>query len=161
MQNGFIQTGLLSKLRKNSGFVSGYRFSDTASASKSVAPLGAGSRVSTFSATSSHELSKGSGQLPRFGMLVGIFLAQTVRGFEHVSWHSNSRLAQDLHVAAASRLRWRLRFRRSPRQGQGQGQGQSEKTGEARDRCARRHLSGDLTRGDLRSAGTERRGQVD
>jgi hypothetical protein len=32
----------LYRLRKNSGFVSGYRFSDTASSSESDAPLGAG-----------------------------------------------------------------------------------------------------------------------
>src|ERR1019366_8884811 len=40
------------RLRKNSGFVSGYRFSDTASSSETDAPLGAGHRHLTFSAAS-------------------------------------------------------------------------------------------------------------
>src|ERR1019366_646601 len=40
-------------LRKNSGFVSRYRFIDTANPSKSDAPLGAGHRESTFSASAS------------------------------------------------------------------------------------------------------------
>src|SRR5208282_294924 len=35
------------RLRKNSGFVSGYRFSDTVSPTRSDAPLGAGHREST------------------------------------------------------------------------------------------------------------------
>jgi len=35
-------------LDKNSGFVSGYRFSDTASLSISIAPLGAGAQNLTF-----------------------------------------------------------------------------------------------------------------
>src|ERR1019366_2807195 len=38
----------LYSLRKNSGFVSGYRFSDTVSPSKSAAPLGAGREVRLF-----------------------------------------------------------------------------------------------------------------
>jgi hypothetical protein len=36
---------------KTLGFVSGYRFSDTVSSSKSDAPLGAGHRISSFSAS--------------------------------------------------------------------------------------------------------------
>jgi hypothetical protein len=43
----------LHRLRKKSGFVSGYRFSDTVSPSKSDAPLGAGQGKFTFSAASS------------------------------------------------------------------------------------------------------------
>ena len=41
----------LYSLRKCSGFVSGYRFSDTVSPSKSDAPLGAEEAKSTFSAS--------------------------------------------------------------------------------------------------------------
>jgi hypothetical protein len=41
----------LYSLLKNSRFVSGYRFSDTASRSKSDAPSGAGHRNSSFSAS--------------------------------------------------------------------------------------------------------------
>jgi hypothetical protein len=37
-----------NRLRDNSGFVSGYRFSDTVSPSELDAPLGAGQRESTF-----------------------------------------------------------------------------------------------------------------
>jgi hypothetical protein len=48
----FERAGLHS-LRKNSGFVSGYRFSDNVSPSKSDAPLGAETAKSIFSATSS------------------------------------------------------------------------------------------------------------
>src|SRR5271157_68774 len=40
------------RLRKNSGFVSGYRFSDDVNFLKSDAPLGAGHRKSNFSAAS-------------------------------------------------------------------------------------------------------------
>jgi hypothetical protein len=52
--NGSVQlTGRrLHRLRKKSGFVSGYRFSDTVSPSKSDAPLGARQRQFTFSAAS-------------------------------------------------------------------------------------------------------------
>src|SRR4029077_1082443 len=49
----FRITASLYRLRKNNSFVSGYRFSDTVSPSKSNAPLGAGHRQSTFSAASS------------------------------------------------------------------------------------------------------------
>jgi len=49
LTNGFGK-GTASHLAEKLGFVSGYRFSDTASRSKSIAPLGAGSRISTFSA---------------------------------------------------------------------------------------------------------------
>jgi hypothetical protein len=53
--NGSVQlTGRrLHRLRKKSGFVSGYRFSDTVSPSKSDAPLGATQRQFTFSAACS------------------------------------------------------------------------------------------------------------
>ncbi len=42
-----------SQFAEKLGFVSGYRFSDTASRSKSIAPLGAGARIPTFSANCS------------------------------------------------------------------------------------------------------------
>ena len=48
-----LGTARLHSLRKNSGFVSGYRFSDTVSHLKSDAPLGAEAAKSTFSAASS------------------------------------------------------------------------------------------------------------
>ena len=47
-----LEMARLYRLRKNSSFVSGYRFSDTVSHLKSDAPLGAEAAKSTFSAAS-------------------------------------------------------------------------------------------------------------
>jgi hypothetical protein len=45
-----LRTMRVLQFAEKLGFVSGYRFSDTASAAKSIAPLGAGWRIPTFSA---------------------------------------------------------------------------------------------------------------